>query len=125
MIVGIIIKYASSEPDSTPPHVKIVDSGNTTYSGSKAPESVLLNLKNDSIIVKYNIWGEVTQENKALSQLVNAVSVTRKLYVSFKLDLILNVVMTHVALSVTLQYVNDQGMLEIPDSPPPHFIIVF
>ena len=115
MIVGIIIKYASSEPDSTPPHVKIVDSGNTTYSGSKAPESVLLNLKNDSIIVKYNIWGEVTQENKALSQLVNAVSITRKLYVSFKLDLILNVVMTHVALSVTLQYVNDQGMLEIPD----------
>nr|XP_022288094.1 sodium/hydrogen exchanger 9-like isoform X12 [Crassostrea virginica] len=89
MIVGIIIKYASSEPDSTPPHVKIVDSGNTTYSGSKAPESVLLNLKNDSIIVKYNIWGEVTQENKALSQLVNAVTFDPELFFNVLLPFII------------------------------------
>lgn len=74
MIVGVIIKYGSSQPNTKPPHVDIINRGNNTYPDNQAPESVLLELKNKTMTIQYNIWGEVTEENKALSQLVMAVS---------------------------------------------------
>lgn len=74
MIVGVIIKYGSFQPSTKPPHVEIINTGNNTYPDDEAPESVLLSVRNKSTTIKYNIWGEVTEENKALSQLVMAVS---------------------------------------------------
>lgn len=74
MIVGVIIKYGSFQPSTKPPHVEIINTGNNTYPDDQAPESVLLSVRNKSMTIKYNIWGEVTEENKALSQLVMAVS---------------------------------------------------
>lgn len=74
MIVGVIIKYGSFQPSTKPPHVEIINTGNNTYPDDEAPESVLLSVRNKSMTIKYNIWGEVTEENKALSQLVMAVS---------------------------------------------------
>ncbi|XP_056005787.1 sodium/hydrogen exchanger 6-like isoform X10 [Ostrea edulis] len=92
MIVGVIIRYASFKPDTKPPHVKIVESGNVSYSTSKAPESVLLDLKgqrNGSITVQYNIWGEVSEEEQQLSQLVMAVTFDPELFFNVLLPFII------------------------------------
>lgn len=89
MIVGVIIKYGSFQPSTKPPHVEIINTGNNTYPDDEAPESVLLSVRNKSMTIKYNIWGEVTEENKALSQLVMAVTFDPELFFNVLLPFII------------------------------------
>lgn len=89
MIVGVIIKYGSFQPSTKPPHVEIINTGNNTYPDDQAPESVLLSVRNKSMTIKYNIWGEVTEENKALSQLVMAVTFDPELFFNVLLPFII------------------------------------
>lgn len=89
MIVGVIIKYGSFQPSTKPPHVEIINTGNNTYPDDEAPESVLLSVRNKSTTIKYNIWGEVTEENKALSQLVMAVTFDPELFFNVLLPFII------------------------------------
>ncbi|XP_062575375.1 sodium/hydrogen exchanger 9-like [Saccostrea cucullata] len=91
MIVGVIIRYANPDQETTPPHVKIINSGNVSYTANKAPESVLLDLadRNRSVTVQYNIWGEVSEQETKMSQLIMAVTFDPELFFNVLLPFII------------------------------------
>ena len=74
MVVGAVIRYSSSAPDEETPFVSL--SLNDSYSANRPPEAVilpLLNLRNHTKTVKYNLGGIVDVKSE-LSLIVRSVS---------------------------------------------------